>query len=725
MFNDIWKLVNEPIVISDSNGIVVDCNKAYLNLYKLSEKDVIDKPFNVIFPLEDRDQALLDYKTVFDSAINDPTFDSWVKDTQGKNIFIESKIVFIEDKDSNKYLVSILRDLTEREIYKQEIEKLKNKYKLIIESSRLGIWYQDNEYNSHDANEEWFSMLGYSKKEINDSFSFFDSIIHPDDKIALNTLQKEITLKQIDTFHIDIRLKNAKGDWHWIKGVGKILDRFSNWKPKILTGIHIDINIQKLAELELNSVKAKFEFLFESIPHLLWIADKDGNITYVNKFGVDFFGKDQEYLLKNNWLEFMHQSDVPNIIEKWQNSFANKITYDNIQRMRSNDGTYKWFQVNAYLYDYNGKTNWFGISKNINEEQTTKQNLELVTNNTNVVLALFENYKLLYFTANSKRIFSTTLQLESIFSLFSRIHKDDKKDALLFYKNWKESKSLEQQTITYRYVNTDGVIQYVEVNIINHINENNDYVSIMSFKDVTTLIDIQLKLQESNEFKDKLISIISHDLTNSLGSLVGLSDILIEDIKNNETDDSDFINERINNSLHDSYQLMKNLLTWVRRKNKSISPNKTIFDINSIIKEVIKYNSIEIIDKDLIINNTISDELLIFADKDMVNTILRNIIGNAVKYSNNNKCISMSIYEINDKSITLLVRDEGEGINNKYIKNLFNKDFDKNTIATSFKKGAGLGLQLSYDLTLINGGNIWIESEENKGSSFYIKLPRK
>jgi signal transduction histidine kinase/tetratricopeptide (TPR) repeat protein len=224
------------------------------------------------------------------------------------------------------------------------------------------------------------------------------------------------------------------------------------------------------------------------------------------------------------------------------------------------------------------------------------------------------------------------------------------------------------------------------------------------------------RLKELNALKDKLFSIIGHDLRSPLNQLKGVLNIL----------ESGFLNEQefkkilpnLSQNVTSASNLLDNLLYWAESQMNGEAKKASVFDLNQVIKNNIELFSRQATQKSIIVTNHIDSKLMIFADKDMLDLVIRNLLNNAIKFCNQNDKIDFS-YKKFDTFIEICIQDTGVGIEPKRIKKLFGEGH-KSERGTAGEKGTGLGLTLCKDFVEKNGGKIWVESELNKGSKFYF-----
>jgi len=232
------------------------------------------------------------------------------------------------------------------------------------------------------------------------------------------------------------------------------------------------------------------------------------------------------------------------------------------------------------------------------------------------------------------------------------------------------------------------------------------------------------QLRELNATKDKLFSIIAHDLRSPFNSILGFSELLIENVKDFKVAESEMFLGLIYSSAKNTLILLDNLLNWAKTQTGKIiiQPEKII--LSSIIQETIEISNSAAKIKNIAIKYNQSDEVEVYADKDMLKTVLRNLISNAIKFTKSGGDVNVFVISKHNK-VEISISDNGVGINDETRKKLFDASINLTSWGTANEKGSGLGLVLCKEFVEKLGGNIWVESEEGKGSDFKFTLPLK
>jgi signal transduction histidine kinase/ligand-binding sensor domain-containing protein len=227
----------------------------------------------------------------------------------------------------------------------------------------------------------------------------------------------------------------------------------------------------------------------------------------------------------------------------------------------------------------------------------------------------------------------------------------------------------------------------------------------------------------SNKTKDKFLSIIAHDLLSPLGVVLGFSDLLVDESYNfNEVDRKSF-NKTINLTTKRLISLLTNLLQWSKLQSGSLIPNPQELDIAVVMDEVLALLQANILEKEIRIINNVKVPTIVYTDKNMLLIILRNLVSNAIKFTDISGEIMFDSLNIGD-IVQIEISDNGVGISDENIKKLFNPEANFTTKGTNEEPGTGIGLGLVKEFIELNGGKLWVKSKVNKGSTFYFTLPK-
>jgi signal transduction histidine kinase len=230
------------------------------------------------------------------------------------------------------------------------------------------------------------------------------------------------------------------------------------------------------------------------------------------------------------------------------------------------------------------------------------------------------------------------------------------------------------------------------------------------------------QLVQLNNDKNLFISILAHDLRSPFTVILGCSELLLENIHHYNIDQIESFVKDIYQSTQMTFTLFEDLLKWVRMQSGKITFEPQKLSFTDICKDIIKILNPNAVAKNITINNNASNEINVFADSDMLKVILRNLVSNAIKFTNKNGTININAEE-NSENVIISVSDNGIGIMPDKLTKLFDISHRQTTRGTEEESGTGLGLILCKEFVEKHGGKIWVESEVGKGSDFKFTLP--
>jgi len=238
------------------------------------------------------------------------------------------------------------------------------------------------------------------------------------------------------------------------------------------------------------------------------------------------------------------------------------------------------------------------------------------------------------------------------------------------------------------------------------------------------LLESEKHLKELNSTKDKFFSIIGHDLRNPLNALLGFSELISGNSREYSTEEIQKYGKIINEAAKNIHQLIENLLEWSRSQSGKIEFNPQLADLSQLVNQIVKIFEIQAEKKKISIVSEVPEGIQVFADMNLLSTILRNLINNSIKYTPKQGKISIAA-EQNQEGVSISISDSGIGMTKEQIDSLFSLAHGPSTPGTEEETGTGLGLILCKEFVDKHQGRIWVESQVNKGSTFSIMLPKQ
>jgi len=319
-------------------------------------------------------------------------------------------------------------------------------------------------------------------------------------------------------------------------------------------------------------------------------------------------------------------------------------------------------------------------------------------------------------------------ELTNIDVIAEMIHPDDQEKVVAEFQKILNHKGF--GGVQYRHKNKNGAWVYLEAFGSNQINNPHINAVVLNVRDITERKIAEQKLKENEAHlveliatKDKFFSIIAHDLTGPFHSIIGFSDLIADQISQQDYEGLEKYVTIIQNSAQLALDLLRNLLEWSRAQTGKVEFNPEYFEMVKLIHDVKKLFSGSAEQKSITVNLELPHNLPVFADKAMINTVLRNLISNGIKFTNPGGNIVISAGQADLELITYFP-DIGIGIKTYTMGRLFKIEETYSTTGTRNEKGTGLGLLLCKEFIEKHAGKIWVESTIEKGSVFKFSIPQ-
>ncbi|MDO1449034.1 GAF domain-containing sensor histidine kinase [Rhodocytophaga aerolata] len=232
------------------------------------------------------------------------------------------------------------------------------------------------------------------------------------------------------------------------------------------------------------------------------------------------------------------------------------------------------------------------------------------------------------------------------------------------------------------------------------------------------------QLEKLNASKDRFFSIIAHDLLSPVNGVIGSANQLAYHIDTLSQEEIEKFAQGIFISSNRLKRLLTNLLEWASTQTGDMIFNPQTVDLGQVIKEAVDLLKETAQSKEVGIINSIKDTFFLEADENMLHSIVRNLLANAIKFSKKGGTIQLFV-EASDTHLTFSIQDTGVGMSKDILEKLFRLDVKHSSLGTNEEKGTGLGLLLCKEFVTMHGGSIEVQSEEKKGSTFSVYLPKK
>lgn len=495
------------------------------------------------------------------------------------------------------------------------------------------------------------------------------------------------------------------------------------------------------AEKALLDSETKFRIFTDSAPIGILILDKNQNITYVSKGFTDIYGYTHlDIPHVENWMKLAYPEDAfrAKVIENWQISFKNandkQIALPAVEfPVSSKSG--KLIQTEFRLAS-NGALSFVIFTdvserkKAVDELKETSAYLENLINYANAPIIVWDvSMKITRFNKAFEELSGYHSEQVIGKQLAILFPEDQRADTLALIQATASGKMLESVEIEIQCANgRTRIALWNSANIQD--NDGNILSTIAQGQDITErkaaekrLAESTAQLKELNATKDKLFSIIAHDLRNPFMSLLGISEIMTDTSMEFNQEETRKLAANMNHSALSAYNLLENLLEWSRLQRNMINSEPQFIQIRKLIEALIASHREMINNKSLHLDLNIEEKLLARIDERMIESAFRNILTNAIKFTPQGGKIVISGGRKGYRKIEISFQDSGIGIPTAILPKVFEVDETKSRKGTDGEISSGLGLIICKELIERNNGSIRVESEENKGSTFFVELP--
>jgi PAS domain S-box-containing protein len=481
---------------------------------------------------------------------------------------------------------------------------------------------------------------------------------------------------------------------------------------------------------------------------ILFSIDKNYRYLYFNKAHCDVmkFAYNSDIIMGMNILECITSDDDRIVAKDNYDRALRGESHTNVRIYGEGNLAYYESFFNPILNDKNEIIGATGLARDITERKQKEEAVELSEEKLKKALLdanrfseIMDNLPSYIYIKNKKHQYVYANQMTlGLFNRSKETLQDCDDTAFFPQATVKELWEIDNQVLE------NGVITKKEIDVKNDVNSRtvfweikyplyNEKGEIYGLCGISTditkikqveqaLKENEIKLLQLNVDKDRFLSILSHDLRSPFNTLLGLSEALTDDIHQLNIDEIENQVNLLNNAAKNSYNLLEDLLMWARAQSGKIPFKPQILNLIDICKNILEIINPNAKAKNITINLNSEDGITVFADIDMLKTILRNLVTNAIKFTNNGGTINIS-EEQTQSGIIISVSDNGIGIKPDDLSRLFDISEVLTTMGTAEETGTGLGLLLCKDFVETHGGKIWVESEFGKGSNFKFTLP--
>jgi len=633
---------------------------------------------------------------------------------------------------------TLIREIHLRKEAEESLEKSEHRYQMIVESIPDVVWILDETGRLIYVKPNVKSLTGYTDFELLEKFKSL-SILADDVELSVFNDHLQAFVNNGLPFETDIKIVCKDSSNKWVSA--KAISPFIQNRVKYFCGRISDITEKKKIESLLFEQEWQFRSLFEQNPvGVALLSLPDLIFLNVNNAFQDMLGYTKDEFLMLSVKDITHPDDYEIEIHNGRETLKELPSFVQEKRYKTKEGKYVWVSLTAtYILDKTGNPLMAcGVVENINDRKIAE---EALRKEQALLYALMNNIPDHIFFKDSSLIFrnanksfldfcglsdKTELDGKTVFELFPEEQANILNEQNLMVLKDKTSMINEE----FVFITDKGEKSWKITSKVPVFNTKDEIVGLVGItRDITEqkhkenqLQKLSQELTELNAAKDKFFSIIAHDLKNPFNAILGFSSVLYEDYNDFTDEERKHYLKNIHDASETTFNLIQNMLEWTRAQTGRIDISRDFLDLSILTTDTIKLLKPLADAKGVKLISSISYNSQVYADENMIQFVLRNLVSNAIKFTNPNDRIIISSKTIDHKFAEICIADTGIGISPENLQKLFKIDEQFRMYGTHGEQGTGLGLVVCKEFVELNGGDIFAESQVGKGSQFYFRL---
>ncbi len=734
LYQIITEIATDAVVGVDSAGKIFFWNKSAEQLFGYSRSEVYQKLF---------------YEVTH--SFSEAEFKQIIKQLEGKSEIV-AKHAYINKKPESRKgkfilkqndifhkmrgVVILCEDITQSEEEKYELTFSEQRFKEISKNSSELITTIDTIDKRTFTNQAFLIASGYSATEANNlNFEKIFTVKNGAPKFDFNDYAS------LPKAPVEFNLITKSGER--IDVSGKFLTHFDRSNnPRSITCVARDISSEKKMKHSLRMLESIFYSSSDGIA-----VESGGNFIFVNNSFARIFGySSSNDVLNLSPAQLFSPEDPDGYNEMMSTSGEEKeksMSYEFLAKR--NDGTQFYAEVSVSFLKFEKRAAVAIVVRDITERKRSQQALKESEEKYRSIAENIDDFfwtaekvgekiRPMFFTKAVEKItgFHQADFIKDAKQFFRIIHPDDFKAYKDELKNFFQNYYKHTEEFEFRIINKQGNIVWLRNRITLVRNRKGDVLKLYGLAGDITLQkrldeehnEYTENLQKLNDTKDRFISIISHDLRTPFSSVLGFTDILLEETDLEPEERIQYI-KYIQESSKSMLALVNSLLDWTRLQTGRISFEPAKQDLRELASKCITTLAGFSMQKEINLVNEIKQGFTVFVDNGLVAQVFNNLISNALKFTPSGGTITLIASQSDEPRFFLCgVKDTGVGIKQENIDKIFSVDSKFTTEGTKGEKGSGLGLNLVREIVEKHGGKIWVESKFGEGSTFFFTLPK-
>jgi PAS domain S-box-containing protein len=735
--------INDIVVNNAFEGIlivkdekIIFSNNAIISILEHEEKALSGTIYDMIYE-PDREIVKDAYECIL-AGEKITSFDFRVQMKDASIKFLMANGMRLNFSNENA-LLAFVQDITDRKRVESALRTSERRHRLLVEKSS-DIFVEINA----EGRQVFVSpvaeyITGYKIAELENK-SFAD-VIHPDDHKRVFEMW-EVAIKNPSERHrIEYRHIHKSKGYIWVEAHGQsfLHDPAIN---RVFTFVR-DITDRKKLEIKLKEQQTRYDIIAENISDVIWIFNASRmRFTYISSSVKRLRGYTVEEAMSQSIGESLapesvatvqkHLVEAMEVLSKNPNELIKAV--DELQQP-CKDGKVIWIEVSSTIQlNAKGEVEVLGISRNIDDRKNAVKALKeseekyrkLIHNMDEGVVLFDETKTIVSYNDAAKRILKVSSSLNGMTSEHFK-HRTIHEDGTPFVPEEHPSSIVLNEKHPVKNVvmgvrNSEG-IAWIKINAeYVMLGQGNIGYALVNFYDITQLKEQNKALELANRTKDKFISIMAHDLKSPFNAVLGYTEMLVENARVSQNEDMIRLSEAAHNSSYQAVALLDNLLDWSRAQTGKLTYKPDCFHLKELVNDILMSQESVAEHKLIKLNSESVSCDKVYGDCNMINTILRNLISNAIKFSHRGGEVKVTC-KVDENRWCVSVSDNGIGMQLRQVNALLSNEQQLSNVGTEGEQGTGLGFSIINEFVRHHSGQIKIDSVPAEGTTVSIIFP--
>lgn len=729
MFRGMFENVHHGIVVADEKGFIISANKKFCKILGYSESNILGKSFGEFTYHEEKEVNINQFERLISESLNHYKIKKRYVRKNGNLIWVAVSVSLIKI-NSQKLVFAIIDDISEAQEAELKVKNNEHLLASINKNIQEGIYRSTPNRGIIYVNEALVKMFGYKNKQ--ELINTHGLGLYADEKIRFELAEKLKAEKKYSNIEVKFKRKNGTFFWGLMSGL-LIYDQ--NLKEEFFDGAIRDITKEKEAEINLQEKNQLLQSINQNINEGIYRSNYKG-IVYANLAYAKMFGfKNVEEVLKTKSINFYKNKEER---EKLVQKIVEKGFFENeeIVFRRKDGGEFIGLVNSTSFVTAAGEVYWDGAIRDVTKE---RQTLKKIKENEQLLKSINHNInEAIYRSINRKGLVYVNEAFVRIFG-YSSVEEVLKLNAIKLYYNANERRILGDELVEkgsisnkeVQFVRKDGTTFWGLLSSITIKREDGETYFDGAIRDITEQKEAERQLkkakeqaEEMNRLKSNFLANMSHEIRTPINGIIGLAEVMKEEFSNNK--ELKIYTELLQQSGNRLLNTITSILDLSKIESKQLNIKTEKVNLHHAISQLIPHLKILANKKSIQLEyqRHISIERNVLIDPIILDQILNNLIGNAIKFTKTGSVvIKTNLKRGATEFVSILVIDTGIGISPDFIHDIFSP-FKQESEGTKRRfEGTGLGLSLSKKYAEMFGGNIYVESEKGKGSTFELKIP--